>query len=249
MPMAAVEGSGTGLVTAVSTAVAPLGLNLVGAVSIAAYDAGLAPQQPSLAALAPDAHSVLVLGHGGGAFWTGFAAHVSADPARPDPLDAYTRAAIGTALADCLPASSRLIFPFEFPTVPVSFQRLAVLAGLGSPSLLGVLVHPEFGPWIALRAAVLVPIWVTAPAPAAGFDPCPTCVERACIASCPAGAVTSAGWNIPACAAHRARPDDPCAVGCHARIDCVIGRAHRYPAAAQVHHQAYVRPGLLAVAR
>ena len=233
-----------GIVVDLGTALAPFGLNLIGVASAAAYDAGVDPGQ-SLARLAPQAQTVLVIGNGGGTFWEGFVAARARGEAS-NPLDAYTRATVARVLAGRLPATSQIIFPFDYPTVPVSFQRLAVLAGLGSPSLLGVLVHPTFGPWIALRAAVLLPSAAVAPRPADGFDPCPTCVERACIPACPAAAVTTAGWNIPACATHRARPDDPCATGCHARIDCVIGRVHRYPVGALVHHQAHARPGLLA---
>lgn len=226
---------------------APVGLNVIGAVSAADYDAGLAPSR-QLAQLIPGARGVVVIGNGGGAFWAGFAAQRVAGAVEPNPLDTYTRAIVQTRLRGWLPAGAQMIFPFDYPAMPISFQRMAELAGLGSRSLLGVLVHPEFGPWMALRAAIVLPSDLSAPRPAAGFDPCPTCVERACMASCPTGAVTAAGWDIPRCAAYRARDDDPCGGRCHARFDCVIGRAHRYPDAASAHHQTAVRAALLATA-
>jgi hypothetical protein len=239
--MGAAARTGMALVRSVSSAVAPLGLNLIGTVSTADYDAGVPPAH-ALAAIAPATQSVVVIGHGGGDFWSGFAARSPVDPGAPHPLDTYTRQVVEAALDGVVPSGGRLIFPFEFPAVAVSFQRLAMLAGLGAPSVLGVLVHPEFGPWIALRAALLLPEIVSVEGPAAGFDPCPTCIERACMVACPAAAVTPAGWSITRCGAHRARPDDTCAAGCHARLECVIGRAHRYPAAALIHHQAHARP-------
>jgi len=111
----------------------------------------------------------------------------------------------------------------------------------------GVLVHPIYGPWMALRAAILVRGRLEAPRPADGFDPCPTCRERSCITACPAGAVGPAGWNVPRCAAHRARPDDPCAMRCHARVACVLGPEHRYPDDALAYHQRRAREPLLRV--
>ena len=49
-------------------------------------------------------------------------------------------------------APIRVLYPFGFAEDGVSFTRLALLAGLGRESLVGVLVHPVYGPWIALRA-------------------------------------------------------------------------------------------------
>jgi hypothetical protein len=220
------------------------GLNLVGAAPVASYDAGL-PAGRRIAAMAPGAVTAIVIGNGGGAFW---AVAGAAGSAAADPLDAFTRRTIDRVAVPLVAATVpvlRVLYPFRWPDDPVSFQRLATVAGLGTPSLLGVLVHPEFGPWMALRAALLIGVPMTAARPADGFDPCPTCRERACIAACPAGAVSPAGWDVPRCGAWRARTDDPCAVGCHARIDCVIGREHRYPAAALVHHQAHARPAMV----
>jgi hypothetical protein len=140
----------------------------------------------------------------------------------------------------------RFVYPFRFPADPISFMRLGACAGLGRPGLVGVLLHPEFGPWIALRAAILVPFALSATGPAARFDPCPACTERSCMAACPAGAVGTGGWDVPRCASSRARSDDPCAARCHARFDCVLGREHRYPAEALAYHQERARPALLA---
>jgi hypothetical protein len=193
----------------------------------------------------------MVIGNGGAAFWHAFETFCREHPdhaASADPIDDFTRRVVDVAVA-AAGLDGPVLYPFDFPATPVSFMRLAECAGLGRRSLLGVLVHPVYGPWIALRAAVPLPIEVPAPRPADGFDPCPTCAERPCIAACPAGAVTAAGWDIPTCAAHRAADDDPCASRCHARVECVLGRAHRYPAAALAYHQRRARPMLLASRR
>lgn len=220
-----------------------VGLNLLGATTVAAYDARVAPAR-RLGPRAHGARGVLVAGSGGAAFWHAFRAAVPA-PAGEDPLDRFTVRCVDAALAG-VPAHGRC-FPFD-PDAP-DFQVLAELAGLGRPSLVGVLVHPTYGPWIALRAAVLVAEAPAAPRPADGFDPCPGCVERPCIAACPVGAVGAGGWDVAGCTAHRLADESHCAAACTARLDCVFGRAHRYPADALAFHQAAARRSMARHAR
>jgi epoxyqueuosine reductase QueG len=234
------------VLAALGAALAPAGVNLVGVARPSDYDARVPPER-SLARLVPEARSVVVLGNGGGAFWRAYRAAVAREPGRAeraDPLDAFTREVVTQAidgLGDGLGVGGRIVFPFEFGTVPVSFMTLAACAGLGTPSLLGVLIHPEWGPWMALRAAWFPPLLLEAPRPADGFDPCPSCVERPCIAACPAGAVSGFGWDVPRCVAHRLSTADDCGLGCHARLACVIGPEHRYPVEALAHHQGTAR--------
>ena len=225
------------------TRLAPHGLNLVGTTEIATYDA-VVPPAWLLGPRAGEARTAVVIGNGGGAFWAAFQRHLAAHPAAgrvAHPLDSFTRRVVGETIAplrDDLGAA-RLVFPFELHPLPVSFVHLAECAGLGRRSLLGLLVHPEYGPWMALRAAILVPFALSAPRPADGFDPCPTCVERPCIAACPVGAVGSGGWDVPRCAAHRIAVPEDCGPGCHSRTACVYGREHRYPPDAMAFHQRY----------
>jgi epoxyqueuosine reductase QueG len=234
----------TDLLETVRARLAQTGLDLVGVASASAYDATV-PERHRLAVVAPDARSAIVIGNGGRAFWDAFARGRRRWSLHP--LDAFTRAVVTDALTP-LPAGARLVFPFDFPGTPVSFVHLAECAGLGRRSLLGVLVHPEYGPWMALRAAVLLPDALP-PTTAPAFDPCPTCVERPCIAACPAGAVSANGWDVPGCMAHRLRPIDDCAAGCHARIECVYGREHRYPPEAMTFHQRAARRTMASLAR
>ncbi len=230
------------LVAELTRALAPFGLNLLGVASAAAYDA-LVP--PSHRLGADHGGGIVVIGNGGGRFWAAFRAHVAEHPAlaaTPHPLDAFTTHVLSE---HAMPVASRLglrpvlRFPFEASAPALSFVHLAEAAGLGRRGLLGVLLHPEYGPWMALRGALLVDAVPAAPRPAAGFDPCPACVERPCVAACPGAAVTHPdGWNIPRCIDFRvARGDgNPCTDRCHARVACVYGRAHVYPADALAHH-------------
>jgi epoxyqueuosine reductase len=228
----------------ITNALLPIGFNLIGTTTVANYEA-LVPAQYQVAALLPQARTMVVIGNGGGDFWHGFQTYCDAHPGfrenREHPLDDYTVAVIETTLTPLLDeakATYRYLYPFRFWTEPVSFMHLAHAAGLAGPSILGVMIHPHYGPWIALRAAVLLDLECSAPPVAAGFDPCPTCTERACITACPATAVTSEkGWDIPTCVHHRLQVTTDCVDYCQARYNCVYGREHRYPPDELQYHQ------------
>jgi epoxyqueuosine reductase len=228
----------------ITVALAPYGFNLIGTTTVAAYEA-LVPAQYHVAHVLPQAQTVVVIGNGGGAFWAGFREYCHTRPGylqeREHPLDDYTVEVIEGTLTPLLTRSSavyRYLYPFRFWTEPVSFMHLARAAGLAGPSILGVVIHPEYGPWIALRAAVVIDQELYLPPVAAGFNPCLTCTERPCIAACPASAVsTEKGWDIPVCVQHRLRIESDCIDQCHARYHCVYGRAHRYPPDERQYHQ------------
>ena len=234
--------SADALLGAVAAEGAAFGLNLVGVARAADYDA-LVPPKYRLAGGADAHRSAIVIGNGGGAFWSAYRAHAAAHPdfaARPHPLDDFTAEVMRERI---LPLAARagvaadLRLPFRDDDPPLSFVHLAEAAGLGRRSLLAVLIHPEFGPWIALRGALLVDADLTAARPAAHFDPCSGCVERPCITACPAAAVSHpGGWDVGRCIDHRIAHASDCPDRCEARVACVYGRAHRYPADAMMHH-------------
>jgi len=232
------------IVRDLTAALLPYGFNLVGATTVAAYEA-LVPPQYHVTALLPQAKTIIVIGNGGGAFWTYFRQYYEARPGylheREHPLDDYTVDTLESVLTPIVKPSGaryRYLYPSRFWTEPVSFMHLAQAAGLAGPSILGVVIHPIYGPWIALRAAVLIDQELQVPPSAPGFDPCPTCTERACMTACPASAVSSGkGWDIPACVQHRLRVQSDCVDRCHARYNCVYGREYRYPPDELQYHQ------------
>lgn len=231
------------LVAELTRALAPFGLNLIGVTSPEAYDA-VAPSSHRLATR-DAAGAIVVIGNGGGAFWSAYRDYLTHHPdhaARDHPLDDFTTLVLES---HALPVAERmglrpvLRLPFQETTPPLSFVHLAEAAGLGRRGLPGVLLHPEFGPWMALRGALLVDDAASAARPAAGFDPCPSCLDRPCVTACPGAAVSyPAGWNVPRCIAFRvdSAERNPCLDRCHARVACVYGRAHCYPPDALAHH-------------
>jgi len=158
------------------------------------------------------------------ALWPCFRDAVRADPRaieQDHPLDRYVGAAILDALEPiALRWEARLAH--EPPPRRVAMQRLAHVSGLAhlSPSHLNV--HVVYGPWIALRAAVVIDTEGPAGAPPSPPNPCPDC-ERDCMPK-----------FRQAAGVGRVAPSGHAAIQQHwqawlaARDACPIGRAHRY---------------------
>ena len=206
-----------------TAALARHGLNVVGTTSVAAYDASV-PHDVRLARHIPAARGLLVIGNGGGAFWRAFEAFCRAHPdhaASADPIDGFTRHVVDAAVV-AAGLDGPVLYPFDEAPTPASFMHLAECAGLGRRSLLGVLVHPVYGPWLALRAAIVV----AAPGPS-GPPPAPALACDRCAELC-----TPALAHAQAAAA-TVTAGDPVAehwrLWLAVRDACPLGREHRYP--------------------
>ncbi len=231
------------LLDAIRSAAAASGLNLVSATPADRYDAAVTRDYQA-GVIAPGARSIVVIGNGGGAFWNAFKNHADENPgwmARDNPLDDFTRAVVERDIAPVLARfafAHTIIYPFISNAPTLNFMQAGKASGLSGPSILGVMVHPVYGPWIAFRAAILLNESIDAPGEAYRFDPCPACVPRTCISSCPAEAVSAdKGWDIPKCLTHRVEMEADCAPRCHARAGCVLGPEHRYPDDELAYHQ------------
>lgn len=191
-----------------------------------------APPHLRLASLAPFARSGLLLVSGGSTFVEAF---LESEEPGPDPLDTYTRRLVTSIFAPLSRAGGQvqIRFPFWNEEDPLPFQAIARAAGL-APSILGLDLHPRYGPWIAYRALVLLdrPLPET-PLPA--FDPCTSC-PAPCIEACPVDAVGRGGWDAARC--FEFRNEGGCAEGCHARLACPVGAGFRYPDPVLRHFQA-----------
>jgi len=237
------------LIESIRAAARPFGLNLVAAVLVERYDRAVKAAY-RVSSHSPDARSIVVIGNGGGDFWRAYRAHADRNPgwsSREHPLDDFTRTVVENWIARRLvPAGEHCatVYPFMDSTAGFDFMQLGRITGIAGPSVLGVLINPTYGPWIAFRAALLMRTPLDSPGPAVGFDPCPSCVERSCMPSCPVSAISEAGWNVASCIQHRVELEADCAPQCHARAGCVIGPEHRYPDDELAYHQSRALPAM-----
>jgi epoxyqueuosine reductase QueG len=122
------------------------------------------------------------------------------------------------------------------------FIALAQACGLGVTGRLRLLLHPEYGPWIAIRA-ILLSDW---PASIRDSDPVVSpCIDCAapCVEACPGHALDAGDLDFGLCAETRLARED-CGQGCAARRSCVLGREHVYPAKWEARYTRSVMAGL-----
>ncbi len=204
------------------------GLDVLGAADLRAWD-DAAPPSLQGRGLLPEAAGVLVVGAGRALFeglaWTG-----------PDPLDRHTEAVVDRAVATLERAGHRARAVLAHRPAAdghADFVALGRAAGLGWPSRLGLLLHPERGPWWSLRAGILTDLALSPGTPLSGAGPCADC-PAPCTAACPADAPRPEGFSVSRCGEVR-RAATPCAILCHARRACPLGQGHAYPPAAEAH--------------
>jgi hypothetical protein len=220
----------TDALTAVAPVLAAAGLNLRGCLRVERYDALIPPAWRAHSLLAP-VRSALVLAAAGRALFEAFRDSPEARLCS-DPLDAYTRRQ-AEAVADRL--AGRALFAFERRGGSFAdFVALGRAAGLGAPSRLGLLLHPEYDPWMSIRAVVLTPCELPETHPLSSFDPCRGCAAP-CARACRGQAFAGERFDVARCAATRRR-EAGCRHRCDARGACVIGTEHRYAEAAEAHH-------------
>ncbi|MGH8573310.1 MAG: hypothetical protein ACREX8_12150 [Gammaproteobacteria bacterium] len=96
-----------------------------------------------------------------------------------DPLDRYVESLVLPAL-EPLAHRSEVRFAHDRPPRRVAMQRLARVSGLAHLSPSHLSVHATYGPWIALRAAVVIDIKGPSGPPLEPPNPCPDC-EQHCL--------------------------------------------------------------------
>lgn len=221
------------------------GFNLTGIVDARRFD-GTAPPGQRLRDLLPEARSALVIAAGGRALWKALtrahspgAANRSAARSDPDPIDRFTESVVSAEVSRfgaAFPrARLRPLYPFGNEAAPVSFIRLAEEVGLGTAdTVLRLLLHPEYGPWVSLRACLLSDVDFLPTGRLEAFRPCEGCA-RPCLEVCPVMALSPDGWDHVACFAYRAEAAH-CLEGCAPRLACPVGRTH-HPGPDEMRHR------------
>ena len=212
------------------------GFNVAGVVEPTVYDAQASPAW-ALQQLLPGCQAVVVLATGGTRFFRSFRS--AARPGLGDhALDAFTRGVVEAAAAHEGRAGFGASCAFYWEQRGgrfLDFPGLAVRAGLGARSRLSLILHPEFGPWLAVRALLFTTRALLPTEPDPSFDPCTGCAAP-CSEACPGAALPAAGFDLAACLA-TTEGTPACRTGCGARRACVVGPAHRYDADAEAWHR------------
>ncbi len=172
---------------AIATAVAPAGLDLIHPFRVAWYDDAVEARERLPSVRGGDGLAVLV--GNTRALWPRFLEHVRDDPSArdaSDPLDRWLEDVFSRTLRSFGPAHE-VVFSHEAAPRRIPMQRLAVHAGFAPLSTGHLLAHPVFGPWLALRAVVIVDlpgpqgIAPAVRAPCEGCEaPCRAAFDHAC---------------------------------------------------------------------
>ena len=185
-------------------------------------------------------------GNAGGEMWDVFAASPESSDGNAHPLDRWTCRVLESLGREW---NARVLFPFGgAPWHP--FQQWARLAGCGSASPLGILMHPRFGVWCGYRGAFTFDATGRRETvePQVPFA-CGDCAAKPCLGACPVGAVTKSGLDAPRCRAHvLSDAGKECRTGgCLARRACPVAAQWRQSSAQQAFHMAAFASGSISL--
>ncbi|RYZ06802.1 MAG: hypothetical protein EOO73_14755 [Myxococcales bacterium] len=172
--------------------------------------------------------------------WPVFKRAFEAEPAlRTDanPLDSYVAARLRQLGSATLGRPFQLVFAHATAPKPFPIQRLAEAIDFAALSPSHLAVHPVHGPWLALRAVVLVDVEGPPPSLAQLVSPCRGCSAPCMPALRRALELTPTPLSEDSIAEHAA---DWIAI----RDACPVGRASRYEDEQLTYH--YTKTPLLA---
>lgn len=210
----------------------PRGLNIFKTVAASTADAAIkSPIKTGL--LQAGAKSVVVIANYGGEMWKALQADIEINHGQyadiTDPVDLFSSTAIEAAAEELRRKGIAVYTAYPWRQEAggyLPFQAWGVSAGMGSMSIVGVVVHPEYGSWNSFRGALILDAEIEPDASLDGFDPCADC-KAPCIAACPAGAISKSGCNVQKCLGARLF-DSRCECLCSAREACVFGIEHKF---------------------
>ncbi|HBU16170.1 MAG TPA: ferredoxin [Gemmobacter sp.] len=179
--------------------------------------------------------SLLLLGPCEPGYWP----HLTAQPewldGAADPVDRWSRRVIGRMACDL---RAKAIFPFGGPPYH-PFYPWALRTGRSWDSPVRLLVHATQGLLFSCRGALALKQHVDLPPRTA--KPCDSCA-RPCLTACPAGALTEAGYDVPACHSFLDSPEGQGCMtqGCAVRRACPVSRSYaRLPEHSAYHMAAF----------
>ena len=218
---------------------APRGLNTWGVLDRATYDT-MAPEGSRCADIFEPTRSILVVGSGGTLLWEQFMAHLANHPEdltlQPHPLDHFVERSLIEHHPLILEGGAARVVPITANTpVFLDVRRLALSCGLGVMSPTGLLLHPHYGLWWAVRGVIFSEGELPPGLPLTS-SPCISC-PAPCITSCPADAVQPSGFVFTRCIDQHQRTNT-CAATCLSRQACIAAPEHRYGDLQNLYHNA-----------
>lgn len=199
----------------------------------------------NLNTLFPEVKSILLIGFGGKSFWGVFQEYLKNTPEyksdRINLIDDYSVLKFKEAsnILNEYHVSHKSVYPFGENALDLNFLKMGELAGAGIKSLLGILLHPVYGPWISLRGAILTNLTLNQfDSPLSDFTPCPSC-NKPCISVCPANTISESGWDWESCMKFRLS-NDTCAKSCASRRACPYGEQEQYSEQQLEYHHKFV---------
>lgn len=224
-----IEATWPAIVQALARSIAASGIDLIQPFPVGAYNEAVDPELRISDFGDPQSLAIL-LGNTRG-LWPRFIAARRRDEAlqrSANPIDCYIEAAVRSAIVDLSAQIAphhpiEVRFAHELPPRRIAIQRLAELAGLAALAPSHLCIHPDYGPWLALRAVVILPVRGPEQRPPIRREPCASCA-RPCLpaldAAVAAGGATHDGlianWRL----------------WLGVRDACPVGTAHRYDDAA-----------------
>ena len=185
----------------------------------------------------PDAIKTLILL---GPREPGFWAHMTASPEwrddASDAVDRWSRRVIGTMACEL---GGKAYFPFAGPPWH-PFIAWARRSGRAWESPVTLLVHDHAGLMVSYRGAIGLRERLDLPPP--GQRPCDTCETRPCLLACPVTALTTIGYDIPACKGYlstQVGKESCMAKGCAVRRACPISEDYGRLEAQSAYHMSH----------
>jgi len=220
------------------------GFNLTLAINSAKYNEAQASTK-KLEAIFPQAKSIILVGFAGKQFWSIFQDYLQNNPEfknnNIDLIDNYSVLKFNEAseILNTNQIDFKTVYPFGYNALDLNFLKLGELAGAGVPSLLGILLHPFYGPWISLRGAFITNMELSEyDQPLSDFSPCPSC-DKPCISACPINTISEVGWDWESCMKFRIS-DETCSSLCASRRACPYGQEEQYTLEQLHYHHEFV---------